>query len=364
MRVAILFNAISEQAKTDELDVLVQLESVSSSLGRLGHESVKVPCDLDVRRIVDALDEFKPDAVFNLVECLDGYGRLIFLVPAVLDAKGVGYTGSPAEALFLTSHKVLAKERIRAAGLPTPDWIGPWPGGGMAPIVERRARSRKKASFIVKAVWEHASFGMDDDVVVRQADDPKLMRMMEEWAPRLRGDCFAEEFVDGREFNISVIATADGPRVLPVAEILFVDYPEGKPKIVNYKAKWEEDSIEYQSTPRSFDFPPEDEKLLKELGRISRGAWDLFALRGYARVDFRVDPRGKPYILEINANPCISPDSGFIAAAQQGGFDYDAVIRVILEDAMRSPRVSPLNDTARSIEETRFGGKRRKGVTR
>ena len=117
MRVAILFNAISEQAKTDELDVLVQLEAVSASLGRLGHESVKVPCGLDVRGIVDALDAFKPHAVFNLVECLDGYGRLIFLVPAVLDARGVGYTGSPAEALFLTSHKVLAKERIRAAGL-------------------------------------------------------------------------------------------------------------------------------------------------------------------------------------------------------------------------------------------------------
>jgi len=338
MRVAILFNAISEQAKTDELDVLVQLEAVSASLGRLGHESVKVPCDLDVRGVMGALDAFKPHAVFNLVECLDGHGRLIFLVPAVLDARGVGYTGSPAEALFLTSHKVLAKERIRASGLPTPDWMGPWPGGGMAPIVERRARSRKKASFIVKAVWEHASFGMDDDVVVRQADEPKLMRMMEEWAPRLRGECFAEEFIDGREFNISVIATADGPRVLPVAEILFVDYPKDKPKIVSYKAKWEEDSIEYQSTPRSFDFPPEDEKLLKELGRLSRGAWDLFALSGYARVDFRVDPRGRPYILEINANPCISPDSGFIAAAQQGGFDYDAAIRVILEDAIRKPR--------------------------
>jgi D-alanine-D-alanine ligase len=338
MRVAILFNAISEQAKTDELDVLVQLESVSASLGRLGHESTRVPCDLDVRSLMGALDAFKPHAVFNLVECLDGYGRLIFLVPAVLDARGVGYTGSPAEALFLTSHKVLAKERIRAAGLSTPDWMGPWPGGGMAPIVERRARRRKKASFIVKAVWEHASFGMDDDVVVRQADDAKLMRMMEEWAPRLRGDCFAEEFIDGREFNISLIATADGPRVLPIAEIHFIDYPKDKPKIVSYKAKWEEDSIEYQSTPRSFDFSPEDEGLLKELGRLSRSAWDLFALRGYARVDFRVDPKGRPYILEINANPCISPDSGFIAAAQQGGFDYDAVIGAILEDAIRAPR--------------------------
>ena len=143
---------------------------------------------------------------------------------------------------------------------------------------------------------------------------------MEEWAPRLRGDCFAEAFVDGREFNISVIATADGPRVLPIAEIHFIDYPEGQA----------EDRELQGEVGGGFDRVPEHAAELR-FPRRGRGAprgarpsqpssrWDLFALRGYARVDFRVDPKGKPYILEINANPCISPDSGFIAAAQQGG---------------------------------------------
>jgi D-alanine-D-alanine ligase len=338
MRVAILFNAVSEQAKTDELDVLVQLEAIAAALGRLGHESVKVPCSLDMRETTGALDRFKPDAVFNLVECLDGHGRLIFVVPAVLDAIGVTYTGSSADALFLTSNKVIAKERIRAGGLPTPDWLGPGANGGMTPIVKNRERSRRKSSFIVKSVWEHASFGMDDDMVVRQADEAMLQRAMAEWAPRLRGECFAEAFVDGREFNISVISTAEGPRVLPIAEIHFIDYPKDKPKIVSYKAKWEEESVEYRCTPRGFEFSGKDKPLLEELARLSRLAWDLFGLRGYARVDYRVDAKGRPYILEINANPCISPDSGFIAAAQQGGLDYDSVIRLILEDAARRLR--------------------------
>jgi D-alanine-D-alanine ligase len=350
MRVAILFNAVSEQAKTDELDVLVQLEAITASLGRLGHETAKVPCTLNVQEIADSLTRFKPDVVFNLVECLDGHGRLIFLVPAFLDALGVTYTGSSAEALFLTSHKVLAKERIRAAGLPTPDWVGPWPNGGMTPIVRRRERSRRRTSFIVKSVWEHASFGMDDDMVVAQADEEMLVRAMEEWAPRLRGECFAEAFVDGREFNISIIATAEGARVLPIAEIHFIDFPKDKPKIVGYRAKWEEESAEYRCTPRGFDFSADDKNLLEELTRLSRLAWDLFALRGYARVDFRVDPRGKPYILEINANPCISPDSGFIAAAQQGGLDYDAVIRSILENALRRRRVPTPLEAPRGSE--------------
>jgi len=350
MRVAILFNAVSEQAQTDELDVLVQLEAVAASLAHLGHETVKIPCDLNVHETARALDRFKPDVVFNLVECLEGHGRLIFLVPAVLDAMGISYTGSHADALFLTSHKILAKERIRAAGLPTADWFGPWPNGAMTPIVKRRESSRRKSSFIIKSVWEHASFGMDDCMVIRQADRGTLMRALEEWAPRLRGECFAEAFVDGREFNISVIATADGPRVLPIAEIHFINYPKDKPKIVSYKAKWEEDSFEYQRTPRSFDFPAEDAELLEELGRLTRLSWDLFALRGYARVDFRVDSKGRPYILEINANPCISPDSGFVAAAQQGGLDYDAVIGAILEDAVGRLPGSSLREERRPNE--------------
>jgi D-alanine-D-alanine ligase len=340
MRVAILFNAVSETAKTDELDVLVQLEAISAALERLGHVTLNIPCGLNVKEVVERLAPFKPDTVFNLVECLDGYGRLIFVVPAVLDAMGVPYTGSPAEALFLTSHKVLAKERIRAAGIPTADWAGPWPSGATDSIVEKRRRSRKKQSFIIKSIWEHASFGMDDETVIRQPDEASLMRAMEEWAPRLRGECFAEEYIDGREFNISMIATPDGPRVLPIAEIRFIDYPKDKPKIVGYKAKWDEDSFEYQRTPRGFDFSPDDDELLGELGRQCRSCWGLFDLRGYARVDFRVDAKGNPFVLEINANPCISPDSGFIAAAQQGGLDYTAVIRLILEDSVRRKGLS------------------------
>jgi len=342
MRVAVLFNAVGENAATDELDVLVQVEAISASLKRLGHETESVPCTLDLRDILRRLDGIRPDVVFNLVECLEGYGRLIFAVPSMLDAVGIPYTGSPAEALFLTSHKILAKERFRAAGLPTPDWIGPWPDGGMSSIVGKRGRGRARADYIIKSVWEHASFGIDDDLVIRKADEAAVRRAMEERAPRLRGECFAEAFIDGREFNISVLSGPDGLTVLPLAEIVFIDYPAGKPKIVSYKAKWEEDSFEYRGTPRSFDFTPEDGALLEDLRALTRSSWELFGLGGYARVDYRVDAKGRPYILEINANPCISPDSGFVAAAGRGGLQYDTMVQRILEAALRRPRGSPL----------------------
>lgn len=340
MKVAILFNAVGENAKPDELDVLAQLEAVSEALNRLGAEVEHVPCGFDLGKIVSAVRKFDPDVVFNLVECLESYGRMIHVVPSLLDALGVTYTGSSAESLFLSSNKVLAKERMRAAGLPTPDWFGPWPSSNGTSIVKKRLSRRRRGSYIIKALWEHASFGMDDDVVVECSNEADLITRMKEFSCKLRGDCFAEEFIEGREFNLSVISTPRGPRVLPVAEILFMNYPEGKPKIVGYKAKWEEDAPEYIGTPRTFDFRGSDRKIISMLPRLAMAAWNLFALRGYARVDFRVDQNGEPHILEVNANPCINPDSGFVAAAQQGGLSYDNVVAGILEEALARSRLA------------------------
>ena len=73
-------------------------------------------------------------------------------------------------------------------------------------------------------------------------------------------------------------------------------------------------------------------KLLEELKALSYLCWRAFELRGYARVDFRVDENNKPYVLEVNANPCISPDAGFIAAAEHAGMSYREVIKRIISD--------------------------------
>jgi len=121
--------------------------------------------------------------------------------------------------------------------------------------------------------------------------------------------------------------------VLPVAEILFEDYPEEKLRVVGYRAKWQEGSFEYAHTPRSFDYTVEDEPMVQRLKAIAKECWRVFGLRGYARVDFRVDDAGEPWVLEVNANPCVAPESGFIAAAAQAGLSYNQVIQRIIEDS-------------------------------
>ena len=132
------------------------------------------------------------------------------------------------------------------------------------------------------------------------------------------------------------MAGSSGPEVLPPAEIDFSAFPPDKPRIVGYRAKWEETAFEFANTPRQFDFATSEQPLLERLCVLARACWPLFGLRGYVRGDFRVDTGGCPWILEINTNPCLSPDGGFAAAIARAGIGFDQAIARIVQDAPRA----------------------------
>jgi D-alanine-D-alanine ligase len=380
MRVAVLHNAVPEDAPLEDQDTLVQVRAVVEALARLGHESLTVSCTLDLAALHDELRRLRPDVVFNVVESLAGADSLGYLPSAVLDVLGVPYTGNRTEALFLTTHKLLAKQQLRQAGLPTPGWMeskktiheeheghktcqedlrqdpetkrcdpGPNPSHLSAlssssscpscpswipnSVPSSSSLSSSRSSWIIKGIWEQGSRGMDDDAVLHDVDPVELRRRLAERATRSGRPCFAEQYVEGREFNLSVLAGPAGPQVLSPAEIDFSAFPPGKPRIVGHRAKWQADSFEFHHTPRCFDFPSSDGPLLDRLRSLAEQCWMLFGLRGWARVDFRVDAAGQPLILEINANPCLSPDAGFAAALGQAAIPFDQAVRRILEDS-------------------------------
>jgi D-alanine-D-alanine ligase len=333
MHILILHNAVNADSRPDEQDVLVQAAAVAKDLSALGHRVETAGCDLDLSGLKRRLDDTRPDLVFNLVESLDGQGRLIHLIPAALEAWKIPFTGSGSAALWITTHKIMAKQRLVAAGLPTPAWIGPFPaempaaGNPDGPPSDATAHR-----WIVKSLWEHASFGLDDDVLVSGADPGAIEAVLRDRAPRLGGACFAEVFVDGREFNLSILAGPGGPQVLPPAEIVFEGFGPHRPRIVGYRAKWAEESFEYRHTTRRFAADKEDGALLDELRHIALACWRVFDLRGWARVDFRVDAAGRPRVLEVNANPCLAPDAGFAAAVARAGMtSAEAMARIVAE---------------------------------
>jgi D-alanine-D-alanine ligase len=145
---------------------------------------------------------------------------------------------------------------------------------------------------------------------------------------------FAEAYVDGREFNLGLVGPRNSPQLLPPAEILFVGYAErGLHKVVDYAAKWRTESYEYQNTVRSYAVSAADRELVDELARLAVRCWREFGLSGYARVDCRVDSDGRPWVLEVNPNPCLAPDAGLVSAARENGWSYAEVVRRILDAA-------------------------------
>jgi len=325
MKAVVLHSDVPEDAGMDEKDALVQAAVVSSALSEMGYEPITMPFSLNVLHIIDMLRDLRPVFVFNLVETMAGQGSLIHVAPSILDFLRIPYTGAGTEATFLTSNKVLAKQILNAAGIATPPLFMPHKDYG-GHFVE--------GTYIIKAVWEHASTWLHDDSITHAKVPNHLREAMASRQKRLGMACFAEAFIEGREFNLSLLAGDGGPHVLAPAEIRFDDFPPGKVRVVDYLSKWVEDSFEYHHTPRSFDFPEEDAPLLLRLKDLALQCWLVFGLRGYARVDFRIDSAGNPWVLEVNTNPCLSPDGGFYAAVERSGLTFIQAIERIIKDAL------------------------------
>ena len=324
MIVVLLHDDIPPGAPPDQVDVFAQAQAIETALRQLGHTTARLAFTGNLPRDAESLRRLRPDAVFNLVESVGGQGRLVSLAPAWLDGLGVRYTGAGTEAIFIASSKVLTKRLLAAYGAPTPPWLTTRSDDGVAlPL---------PAKYIIKSAWEEASVGLEDDCVIEADSVARLRDEIAQRASRLGGEAFDELYIPGRELNLSILGGPDGPQVLPPAEIHFVDYPADRPRLIGYRAKWDPQSFDYHHTPRSFDFAPTDGPLLAQARELARDCWRWLGLRGFARVDLRVDETGQPWVLEVNANPCLVPDDGFPAAAERAGLSYDQMIARILAD--------------------------------
>ncbi|MBI3992298.1 MAG: D-alanine--D-alanine ligase [Candidatus Lambdaproteobacteria bacterium] len=340
-RIVVLHGASADTRAPDDQDTLRQVQEITDSLQAQGYDARPLAMTLRLDALRERLLELAPRAVFNLVESVDGSDALLPLGPLLLEAMGIPYTGAPVGALVASSNKPEAKAALARAGIATPEnW----------PPQRRSAGDAPATRWIVKSVWCHASLGLADDSVV---DDPAQVALrLAERRRTYGGQWFAERFLPGREFNLSLLEVAGGVAVLPPAEILFQGFAADKPHIVGYAAKWHTDSAEYRATPRSFAFAAGDAPLLERLGHVARRCWEVFGLRGYARVDFRVDPQGRPWVLEVNANPCLAADAGFAAAAAQAGLIHGWLIRHIVEAALGRAGALPRSSVAQPQGDT------------
>jgi D-alanine-D-alanine ligase len=320
MRVLILHSDVPPDAPPDEIDTLYTVDAVRDVLRERGYHVETAAFAPRPDHLRALLDRTKPDRVFNLVEAVFGLGQFATVAAQMLEAAGAAFTGCPGAAMAVAGDKPLAKALLRSLGLPTADW-------SMAPEWKGLAADRQ---YVVKHATEDASIGLDDKSVVLGRD---VAARAADSAARWGGRWFAEAYLPGREFNVSVIEEDGRPRVLPVPEMRFDNWEKGRVRLVGYAAKWDEESSDLVNTARDFSYARKNPALAAMLGDLVERAWHLFGLRGFARVDFRLDDTGQPMILELNPNSCLEPGAGLAAAAAEAGLSYGDLVARILDAA-------------------------------
>lgn len=334
-RIVMLFNQPAAPGSTgfaeSDAGVMNEVEAAEAALRRRGMTVRRA----GVRRLSDippALAAGEERLVFNLVERLDDYFTAFNFVPAVCEALGRSCTGGSTDALSLTLDKWIAKARLLACGVDVAEAAIWAPGLATPPNLP-------PFPLIVKPSSAGGSEGIDSATsIVRDA--AALARAAARVHEQFDQPALAERFIEGREFNLSVIERDGKPEVMPVAEIDFSLFPAGRAHIVDYAVKWIAGTIPGHVSPRKVPADV-DAGSAARLRSEALKAWHACGCRDYARIDFRMDTAGRTYVLEVNVNPDIQPLAGLPAAIQAGGIPYDDFIMALVENARnRLPAVS------------------------
>jgi D-alanine-D-alanine ligase len=338
LRVTILSSDDARLAHGEASDALAvtavhdEVDAIERACRENGFTTACVVAGADLERAIAALVATKPDVVFHLAESVRGEARLEAAVAWVLEWLGLPYTGSRPLALTLALNKPLARIALSAAGVRVPR--GFVLERARAPLPDE-AHATLGARWIVKPSREDASHGIALESVVR--DERELRERAAYVIATYAQPALVEEFIDGRELNVSILGSGERAIVLPISEIDFSGFPSDAPKVVTFAAKWIESSPDYQGTPA---VPAQlDAELERACRRAALAAYNALGLEGYGRVDMRVDDHCGPLVIDVNSNPDISPTAGFARAAERAGIGYAQLIARIIEEARRDDRL-------------------------
>ncbi len=300
--------------------------------GLQAHGLVVHPVEV-CREVLSALAPYDPAewVVFNWCEALEGDPYAEPRIARALESAGFLYTGSGPWTLTVAGNKALMKAFLTLNGIPTPTWR----------VCQRLLDLEGWTDFpaIVKPIREHGSIGITPEAVVTS---PAALRARVEYVlETLRQPALVEAFIPGRELNVSLWGNGD-PEPLPISEILFDGLREEE-QIVDQFAKWDRQSERYRRTIPQVPAPL-DERTEAEVVHVATLAYRALRVRDYGRVDIRLAPDGMPYVIDVNPNPDISLDAGFVRSAAAAGYDYGRMAAHILRIAWaRRTRRAPVS---------------------
>jgi D-alanine-D-alanine ligase len=317
LKITVLTYLDSEDENSKEYDPVVP--QVARTLRRLGHRVSILGVHGDVNRLIAGLKRRRPDLVFNLMEMFgdDVFGDIP--VTGLLDLLGLRYTGSGPGELYLSQDKGLTKKLLAFEDILYPRFA----------VFSRdtafETGGNLRMPLFVKPLRSDASLGIGGKSLVHDA--VALMERVAAIHKELEDSALAEEYIDGREFYVGVLGNAQ-PKALPPIEVDFTGFPEGVPKVMDSKAKWDERSKEYKGTRSVIANLPDE--LRARLQKVAVDAYRALRVKDYGRVDLRLTETGEIYVLEVNASCYLEKSSEFAMAAAASGLDYPRLIERIV----------------------------------
>ncbi len=290
------------------------ISTIMSALSSGGNRAIRIGSS---RRLLSGLSSLKCDIVFNIAEGISGRNRESE-VPVLLDIAGIPYAGSDALTLSFSLDKIISKKIFIYHGIPTPEYFECVKGGGIV------VPGGLGFPFIVKPRYEGSAKGIEPGSVVR--DMPSLKKQVNKIIKRYGQPALVEEFIDGWEFTVGIIGNKD-PVVLPVVQ-RHVEKKTGLSSHIFGKACADKQGLAYRDL---LDIgAPLEEKIKK----LALEAFKGLECRDFARIDFRVDRKRQPYILEINPLPSLARDDYFSMVAELMGMTYESMINMMLGAAL------------------------------
>jgi D-alanine-D-alanine ligase len=308
-------------------DLRVQIRRLARTLRKLGHTVTVVALAHDLFRFQRLLRRLRPDVVFNQYDDVVHGAQYEMRVAALVRMLGFPMTGSPALALGLCRFKFMTASLLSGVGIPVP------PNTALLETVKSVREHKWQFPLIVQPSQEHAGIGLERDSIVYTKT--QLRRKVAQILREYKQPALVQRFLSGREFNVGLVG-GHRLRVLPLAEVDYSQLPPDIPPIMSYAAKWLENTEEYQKT--SVICPAKvDPQLEQEIGQMAVRAFRCIGGWGYGRVDIRLDETGRPFVLDVNCNPCLDEGIGIARQAERAGISFPELLKLILKAALERP---------------------------
>lgn len=273
-----------------------------------GYQVILVPVtDGDLDNFLSSYDPLK-NIIFNWCENIPGIDHSEWLVAKYLEKKEFIFTGASSAALASAQDKFRTKQILDKSGILTPRWQ-----------IYNHTSTATWDSFpaIVKPSREHCSEGIDRNAVV--TTEAELKKRISFIIDKFRQPALVEDFIDGREIHISIWGNGE-IKTLPPAEMEFSYFNDEHDRICSYESKFVPESVQYQKINTVLPAQLSEDELY-EIEFVCKAAYMATGCRDYARIDIRIKDN-QIYVIDINPNADISPDTSTVSAAEYAGYTY------------------------------------------